>query len=265
VQLRPPAWCGPLRVRHRSHGRPCASRRSPASAPLLALCRKRSQRASWISALQHEGLPSRHRSLPRWVLDPNAPSQARTAVIVAHADAAGISAGRRLVAAVNRCWRRIGLARSDHGRMKHRPIRLLQRHSRAGGNPVHFVSRGTLVAKRHPTRGAGANSRSQPTGDLDARLRGHDGVVTGQSFSGRCKPVLGRPSSGTVWHPLPAVLTDRSVIFSPVQSTRPCIAPATSFPRRREPSPPHIKGELSAKRHPTRGAGSRNSRTSADR
>jgi hypothetical protein len=61
--------------------RPCASRRSPASAPLLALCRKRSQRASWISALQHEGPPSRRRPLPRWVLVPNAPSRARTASV----------------------------------------------------------------------------------------------------------------------------------------------------------------------------------------
>jgi len=29
-KLRPSAWCGPLGVRHRRHGRPCASRRPPA-------------------------------------------------------------------------------------------------------------------------------------------------------------------------------------------------------------------------------------------
>ena len=62
------ASCSRLARSIRAPGRPCAfgGRRTP--APLLALRRQRSQRASRISVLQHEGLPSRRRSLPRWVL-----------------------------------------------------------------------------------------------------------------------------------------------------------------------------------------------------
>jgi hypothetical protein len=59
--------------------------------PLLALRRQRSQRASRIWALQHEGHPSRRRSLPRWVLDPCAPSQAATCALCAQLRRPGIS------------------------------------------------------------------------------------------------------------------------------------------------------------------------------
>ncbi len=45
----------------RSHLEPLKA--ASASAPLLAHCRWRSSRASWISALQHEGVSSRRRSL----------------------------------------------------------------------------------------------------------------------------------------------------------------------------------------------------------
>ncbi len=45
------------------------------SLPLLALPRQRVSRASWISAFSEATLPGADR-LPRWVLDPNAPSQA---------------------------------------------------------------------------------------------------------------------------------------------------------------------------------------------
>jgi hypothetical protein len=47
-ELRPSAWRGPLTVRRRSHGRPCASRRPPARLHYWHSTRKRSQRASWI-------------------------------------------------------------------------------------------------------------------------------------------------------------------------------------------------------------------------
>ncbi len=62
---------------------PCSQLAADNSPPLLALPRQRVSRASWISALQHEGLPSRRRSLPRWVLDPSAPSQAATRALCA--------------------------------------------------------------------------------------------------------------------------------------------------------------------------------------
>jgi len=44
--------------------------RAAAQPPLLARHRCRLARASRISARQHAGLPSRRRSLPRWVLVP---------------------------------------------------------------------------------------------------------------------------------------------------------------------------------------------------
>jgi hypothetical protein len=109
----------PLCMGSRSHLEPLKA--GNGSPPLLALCRYRSARTSWISPRQHAGLPSRRRPSPRWVLVPNAPSQARTAPIVARADPAGISAGHRSGLVVNRFWRGIGSARSDLGRTKHAP------------------------------------------------------------------------------------------------------------------------------------------------
>ena len=57
---------------------PCSHWAADDFPPLLALPRQRVSQASRSSVLQHEGLPSRRRSLPRWVLDPSAPSQAAT-------------------------------------------------------------------------------------------------------------------------------------------------------------------------------------------
>jgi len=59
-------------------GQPCASRRSQALPHCWRSAGNGRSRAPWISARQHAGLPSRRRSVPRWVLDPNAPSRART-------------------------------------------------------------------------------------------------------------------------------------------------------------------------------------------
>ena len=55
---------GSLTRTSRSHLEPVKA--VPGSTPLLTLCWKRVLRASWMSAPQHESLPSRRRSLATW-------------------------------------------------------------------------------------------------------------------------------------------------------------------------------------------------------